>query len=146
MLHQIHQLLKQKKCITVIMAYLCCMCLFCAPPPPPPSKLGAVLCIYPHQDPTNTRPHMHYVPTCIAHQKRMWVHQLDSMNSIQWTVWAVCIYIVLPDSEWVSESRPCILCLFIPTMFLRVCEVFVAWPSFTESSHSKTATSWKALY
>ena len=116
------------------------------PPPPPPSKLGAVLCIYPHQDPTNTRPHMHYVPTCIAHQKRMWVHQLDSMNSIQWTVWAVCIYIVLPDSEWVSESRPCILCLFIPTMFLRVCEVFVAWPSFTESSHSKTATSWKALY
>lgn len=48
---------------------------------------------------------MHYVPTCIAHQKRMWVHQLDSMNSIQWTVWAVCIYIVLPDSEWVSPDH-----------------------------------------
>ena len=45
-----------------------------------------------------------------------------------------------------GECRPYIPCLFIPTTLLRACKVFVAWPSFTELSHSRTATSRKALY
>ena len=61
-----------------------CRTALCPPPSPLPplNKLGALPCTYPPLDPAHTRPHMYYVPTCIAHQRRMWVYQLDSMNSV----------------------------------------------------------------